>query len=84
MCAMHNNMEQIEHILLKQRVALIEKSKKTCLPGDFMTTFSATSESILSDMQRELKKIHDEHKKSYEKVKSSVDKESTAWKSYLD
>lgn len=44
----------------------------------------ATAESIVSDMQRELKKIHDEHKKTFEKVKSSVDKESMPWKCYLD
>lgn len=82
---MKGNMDNIEGILLKQRTPpLIEKLKKTCAPGDFMTQHSATCESLLMDMGRELKKIHEEWKRSFEKVKSSVDKESHAWKAYLD
>lgn len=85
MRSMKGNMENIEAILLKQRSPpLIEKLKKTCAPGDFMTQHSATCESILFDMGKELKKIHEEWKRSYEKVKNSVDKESHAWKAYLD
>jgi len=61
---MKNNCESIQNILKKQRVPLLEKSKKTTNIQDFMTTHAALSEGILSDMQRELKKIHDEHKKS--------------------
>jgi len=64
MSTMHNNMDNIEAILAKQKISLIEKSKKTCAPMDFMTQHSATSESILADMMRELKKVHDEHKKT--------------------
>lgn len=64
MLAMKNNCSNIEGILKKQRIPILEKSKKTTNVLDFMTQHSAMSDSILTDMQRELKKIHDEHKKT--------------------
>lgn len=64
MLTMKNNCSNIEGILKKQRIPILEKSKKTTNVMDFMTQHSAMSEQILSEMQRELKKIHDEHKKT--------------------
>lgn len=37
MVNMQGNLENIENILIKQRIPLIEKSKKTTTPSDFMT-----------------------------------------------
>jgi len=84
MCNMHNNMDNIESILSNNKKSLIEKSKKTMLPGDFLTQHQAMCESFLVDMGKDLKKVHDEHKKTLERVKSSVDKDSNAWRAYMD